>query len=159
MIGGIVLFVINMINIRERKYEIGVLRTIGISKFKLTMQFVSELVMVSVVALILGAGIGAVSSKGISNSLLASEIESSNERTEEIGKNFGGGMPDRGNKGDMRGQGMPVVEAYDSIDAVVDMKVLLELLGIGLTLVLISSIASMVSIQRFSPLTILKERS
>ncbi len=164
IIGGIVLFVINMINIRERKYEIGVLRTIGISKFKLTMQFVSELVIVSVVALILGACIGAVSSKGVSNSLLESEINSSNERTEEIGKNFGGanmngGMLDHGNRGDVRGKGMPVVEAYDSIDAVVDIKVLLELLGIGLTLVLISSIASMVSIQRFSPLTILKERS
>ncbi len=164
IIGGIVLFVINMINIRERKYEIGVLRTIGISKFKLTMQFVSELVIVSVVALILGAGIGAVSSKGVSNSLLASEINSSNERDEEIGKNFGGpnmngGMFDRGDRGEMRGKGMPVIEAYDSIDAVVDIKVLLELLGIGLSLVLVSSIASMVSIERFTPLTILKERS
>ena len=165
IIGGIVLFVINMINIRERKYEIGVLRTIGISKLKLTMQFVSELVIVSVVALILGAGIGAVSSKGISNSLLKSEIESSNERTEEIDKNFGGeemngGMHNRGGaRGEMSVKGMPVVEAYDTIDAVVDLKVLLELLGIGLSLVLISSIASMVSIQRFSPLTILKERS
>ncbi len=165
IIGGIVLLVINMINIRERKYEIGVLRTIGISKFKLTLQFVSELIMVSVVALILGAGIGAISSKGVSNSLLANEINNSNEQAEEIGKNFGGptmngGMPDRGgNREEMRGKGMPVVQAYDSIDAVVDMKVLLELLGIGLSLVLISSIASMVSIQRFSPLTILKERS
>ena len=164
IIGGIVLFVINMINIRERKYEIGVLRTIGISKFKLTLQFVSELVIVAVVALILGAGIGAISSKEVSNSLLESEINSSNERTEEIGKNFGGanmngGMPDRANHGEMRGKGMPVVQAYDSINAVVDMKVLGELLGIGLSLVLISSIASMVSIQRFSPLTILKERS
>ncbi len=165
IIGGIVLFVINMINIRERKYEIGVLRTIGISKLKLTMQFVSELVIVSIVALILGACIGAVSSKGVSNALLESEINSSNERTEEIGKNFGGenmngGMPDRGgDRGEMRGKGMPVVEAYDSIDAVVDIKVLLELLGIGLSLVLVSSVASMVSIQRFSPLTILKERS
>ncbi len=164
IIGGIVLFVINMINIRERKYEIGVLRTIGISKFKLTMQFVLELVIISFVALILGAGIGAVSSKGISNSLLENEINSSNERTEEIDKNFGGadmkgGMPNRGDRGEMRGRGMPVVEAYDSIDAVVDIKVLLELLGIGLSLVLVSSIASMVSIQRFTPLTILKERS
>ncbi len=164
IIGGIVLFVINMINIRERKYEIGVLRTIGISKFKLTMQFVSELVIVSVVALILGACIGAVSSKGVSNSLLESEINSSNERTEEIDRNFGGanmngGIPNRGNRDEMRGKGMPVVQAYNSIDAVVDIKVLLELLGIGLSLVLISSIASMISIQRFSPLTILKERS
>ena len=164
IIGGIVLFVINMINIRERKYEIGVLRTIGISKFKLTMQFVSELVIVAFVALILGAGIGAISSKEVSNSLLENEINNSNERTEEIDKNFGGanmngGMPNHGDRGEMRGKGMPVVEAYDSIDAVVDIKVLLELLGIGLSLVLISSIASMVSIQRFSPLTILKERS
>ena len=154
IIGGIVLFIINMINIRERKYEIGVLRTIGISKLKLTMQFVLELVIVSVVALMLGAGIGAASSKGVSNSLLANEINSSNERTEETFKNFGGA-----NRGEIRGKGMPVVEAYDSIDAVVDIKVLLELLGIGLSLVLVSSIASMVSIQRFSPLTILKERS
>ena len=164
IIGGIVLLVINMINIRERKYEIGVLRTIGLSKLKLTMQFVSELVIVSVVALILGAGIGAVSSKGVSNSLLEHEINSSKERTEEIGKNFGGenmngGMLEHGNRGEMRGKGMPVVEAYDSIDAVVDIKVLLELLGIGIALVLVSSIASMVSIERFSPLTILKERS
>ncbi len=159
IIGGIVLFVINMINIRERKYEIGVLRTIGVSKLKLTMQFVSELVIVSVVALMLGAGIGAISSKGVSNSLLANEINNSQEQAEEINKNFGG-MPNRGGaRGGMHGKGMPVVEAYNSIDAVVDMKVLLELLGIGLSLVLVSSIASMVSIQRFSPLTILKERS
>ncbi len=156
IIGGIVLFIINMINIRERKYEIGVLRTIGISKLKLTMQFVSELVIVSLVALMLGAGIGAVSSKGVSNSLLESEINSSKETTEEVNKNFGN---HGGERGGMHGKGMPVVEAYDSIDAVVDIKVLVELLGISVSLVLISSIASMVSIQRFSPLTILKERS
>ena len=34
-----------------------------------------------------------------------------------------------------------------------------NLLGIGLALMLVSSLASMISIQRFSPLTILKERS
>ena len=51
------------------------------------------------------------------------------------------------------------VETIDNIEAVVDFKVVLELLGIGLILTLISSLASMISIQRFSPLTILKERS
>lgn len=166
IIGGVVLFVINMINIRERKYEIGVLRTIGMSKTKLTLQFVAELLLVALVALSLGAGLGAVSSKSVSNLLLASEIDNSNARSTEIGKNFGGdemrgGAPefqnDRGRG--MPGRGAPVVQAYDSIDAVVDATVLLELLGIGVALVLISSIAAMVSIQRFSPLTILKERS
>lgn len=164
VIGGIVLFIINMINIRERKYEIGVLRTIGISKSKLTMQFVSELLIVGFVALMIGAGIGAVMSKGVSNSLLASEINSSKESSEKVRGNFGG--PDGFNPGEGGGpmknfseKGRPKVEAYESIDAVVNIKVLLELLGIGLTLILISSIASMISIQRFTPLTILKERS
>ncbi len=164
LIGGIVLFIINMINIRERKYEIGVLRTIGMSKIKLTMQFVFELIIVACISLLLGAGVGAISSKDVSNSLLANEIKNSNERTEETFKNFGGenkngGMPERRNREELQKKGTPVVEAYDSIDAVVDIKVVVELLGIGLSLVFISSIASMISIQRFSPLTILKERS
>lgn len=160
VIGGVVLFIINMINIRERKYEIGVLRTIGLSKFKLTMQFVSELLIVGIVALMLGAGSGAVMSKSVSNSLLSSEIKSSNEQVEEMRNNFGGpgGSSEKSMKSFGR-RGTPKVEAYDSINAVVDIKVLLELLGIGLTLILVSSVSSMISIQRFTPLTILKERS
>ena len=67
---------------------------------------------------------------------------------------FGGGMPDFNKL-----SGVPTIQAYDSINAVVDITVILELLVIGLSLVFVSSLASMVSIQRFSPLTILKERS
>ena len=165
IIGGIILFIINMINIRERKYEIGVLRTIGISKVKLTMQFVLELLIVGFVALLIGAGIGATMSKSVSNSLLSSEIESSKTQDEKVRNNFGGssvgdfsqgkGMPSM----DFSRKGTPNIEAYDSIDAVVSISVLLELLGIGLTLILISSLSAMISIQRFTPLTILKERS
>ena len=168
LIGGIVLFVINMINIRERKYEIGVLRTIGISKFKLTMQFVFELLIVGFAAILIGAGLGATMSTPVSNNLLANEIKSTQQSTEKIKNNFGGpGGPGGGfnfpGGGDapqeFKVKGKPNVQAYESIDAVVSVKVLLELLGIGLTLILVSSLAAMISIQRFSPLTILKERS
>lgn len=163
LIGGIVLFILNMINIRERKYEIGVFRTIGISKLKLTMQFVSELLLVALVALIIGAGVGATISKTVSNNLLKSEIESSTNSREEIENNFGGPNNMPGGRGEApdfnKTAGIPSVQAYDSIDAVVDITVISELLVIGLSLVLVSSLASMISIQRFSPLTILKERS
>ncbi len=163
LIGGIVLFIINMINIRERKYEIGVLRTIGISKVKLTMQFVFELLIVGFVAIMLGAGIGATMSKSVSNSLLASEIENAETSNEQIKNNFGSmgeGNFDFNKGGQAFGRkGTPNIQAYDSIDAVVSISVILELLGIGLTLILISSLSAMISIQRFSPLTILKERS
>ncbi len=51
------------------------------------------------------------------------------------------------------------IKSIDSIEAVVDFKVVMELLRIGILLTLVSSIASMISIVKFSPLTILKERS
>lgn len=161
-IGGIVLFILNMINIRERKYEIGVLRTIGMSKVKLTMQFILELMIVTLVALLLGLGIGAVSSKEVSNSLLKSEITRTNNNEQEIKENFGGQMPGENSKDNHKKSSLtngPTISAYQSIDAIVDIKVILELLAISLGLVLVSSLASMISIQHFSPLTILKERS
>ena len=153
VIGAIVLFVINQINIRERKYEIGVLRTIGMKKSLLTFQFIIELSIVAFIALLLGCGIGTVLSKPVGNMLLANEIENSQNSMNEINNNFGG----RPNKPDING--VVNVEAFDSINAVVDYKVVLELLLIGISLTLVSSISSMISIKKFSPLQILKERS
>ena len=148
IIGGVVLVILNMINIRERKYEIGVLRTIGISKFKLTLQFIVELVIVAIVTLLLGAGIGATMSKSVSNSLLSSEIKSTENSSNDIVNNFnpGGGMPDFNN---FPSKGIVSVSAYDSIDAVVNMQVIIELLGIGIVLVLISSLSAMIVFKDF----------
>ena len=150
IIGAVVLLIINMINIRERKYEIGVLRTIGMKKSKVCLQFVLELLIVAFASLLLGAFTGAMVSVPVSNST------ASQESSNNIQENFGHG----GNKqNDRKFNGVANVEAFGSIDATVDMKVLLELLGIGLSLTLISSLSAILSIEKFSPLTILKERS
>lgn len=153
IIAAIVLFVINIINIRERKYEIGVFRTIGVSKFKLTMQYVLETLIVSIIMLIIGAGIGAILAKPVGNMLLQNEINSNTSQTQQISDNFGKGPMD------MKFNGNNKIQEIDTINAVVDITVIAQLLGIGIILTLVSSLASMISIQRFSPLTILKERS
>lgn len=163
IIGTVVLLVINMINIRERKYEIGVLRTIGMKKREVCFQFISELFIVSLIAILLGAGIGATMSVPVSNSLLKNEISSSQNETNNIRENFGKGGPDGmgmpNNNFEKGFKGVATVQAFDSIDAVVDFKVLFELIAIGLCITLISSLSAVTSIQKFSPLTILKERS
>ena len=143
---------------RERKYEIGVLRTIGMKKTKVAQQFLYELLIVAFTSLILGAGVGATLSVPVSNHLLQSEISSSKQETENIANNFGHG-PEKKQDRQNKFQGVTNVETFKSIDAVVDFKVLIELLGIGLVITLISCTSSIISIQRFSPLTILKERS
>ena len=156
IIGTIVLFVMNMINVRERKYEIGVLRTIGMKKQTLTLQFVFELLMITIVSLVIGASIGMLASVPVSNKLLENEIRTSQNEQTTIEKNFG----NRGDKGNNISRNMPkAVSAYTSIDAVVDATVLVELFFIGIALTIISSSAAMIHIQKFSPLTILKERS
>ncbi len=164
IIGGIVLIVINMINIRERKYEIGVLRTIGMKKTKLSLQFMLELLIVCILSLSIGAGVGSFASVPVANNLLESEIKNSESEYSDINKNFG--CPDDigGNKESDKENGRPNfgvanINQVDTINAVVDFKILAELLGIGILLTMLGSLASMISISRFSPLTILKERS
>ena len=187
-IGGVVLIVINMINIRERKYEIGVLRTIGMKKSKVSLQFMFELLVVCVFGLLIGAGIGSFTSIPVANSLLANEIENANSKYDNIYSNFGHGnriepkeendevnseVDEETAKTNIDNQeeetketvnnepsfGIARVNQIDNINAVVDIKVLVELLGIGVLLTLLGSLASMIAISRFSPLNILKERS
>ena len=125
-------------------------------KSLLTCQFLCELSIVAIISLLIGAGIGAISSVSISNHLLQNEINASREEQNNINEHFGG------KEMKMKQEninGITSVQAFDSIDAVVDWKVLGQLLAIGIFLTLISSTASMISIQKFSPLTILKERS
>lgn len=170
IIGTIVLLIVNFINIRERKYEIGVLRTIGMKKSKVCLQFISELLIVSLLSLLLGAGIGAAISVPVSNYMLENEIASAQNEQQSIRDHFGGNgkemipdqgeMPEQGpDTGKNNFQGVIELQAFNSIDAVVDIQVVIQLLGIGLALTVISSLSAMISIQRFSPLTILKERT
>ena len=184
-IGGVVLIVINMINIRERKYEIGVLRTIGMKKSKVSLQFISELLIVCVISLTLGAIIGSYASVPVSNMLLQNEIENANEKYNNISNNFGfrnrkendkekvemeetnkenkeldSKEEIKDNPNDIKYNfGLVNINEVDNFEAVVNLSVLLKLYGLGLALTLISSLATMISISRFSPLTILKERS
>ena len=102
----------------------------------------------------LGAILGTFAAKTVGNILLQNEIQSSQSETEQISDNFGKGGPV-----EMERKAKVEVSSIDKIDAVVDITVIAELLGIGLGLTLVSCLASMISIQRFSPLTILKERS
>ena len=129
--------------------------------------------VVCVFGLLIGASVGALSSVEVANNLLENEINNASEDYESINQNFGGGMserpsdvPDvpngkdnRGGRGKSNFNGVVTIEQVDTMKAVVDFKVLIELFVIGIGLTIISSISSCVAIARFSPLTILKERS
>lgn len=65
--------VLNIYHIRERKYEIGVLAAIGMNKRRIALQFICEILIVTLMAIMLGCGIGAAASVPLTNTLLQTQ--------------------------------------------------------------------------------------
>lgn len=171
-IGAVILMVLHIFSIRERKYEIGVLAAIGMKKWKISVQFLTEALVVTFFALFLGATVGAVSSVPVTNHLLQNQIEASSQEQQEqrfgreMGENMGGeqeppAAPGQGD-GENEKVGIPAMQTADhyisSISSATDLKVLLELLGIGIALTMVSGCTALVFIMRYDPLKILNSR-
>ena len=182
IIGAIILIVLNIFNVRERKYEVGVLTAMGMKKWKVAAQFMCEILVVTMIAVIIGAGIGAVSSVPVTNALLEGQVESQNSQQTQMEENFGrpgdfgGGFPG-GNMGGMPG-GMPSdipddmgggknpfenmfngAENYiTEVNSAMNLTVVFQMLGVGLLLTLVASLASVLFIMRYDPLKILANR-
>lgn len=171
IIGGIILIVLNMFNIRERKYEVGVLRAIGMKKGKVALQFITELFIVTFAALIIGTAVGGFASVPVANHLLKNQISSSQSEQSQVNQNFGrpsGGTAQSNGTGTARASGGNLngyfglsknVSYINQINAVINGKVLLEIAGIGILLTILSSGMSMIVISRYEPLKILSSRS
>ena len=168
-IGGVVLIVLNIFNVRERKYEVGVLTAIGMKKIKVSLQFIFETLVVTFIAVLLGGIIGAASSVPVTNSLLESQVKSQESSTSQQNQAFGRGerndMPgsnntsDKLDKGGFAGSISSTTTNYVAkVSSATNITVLLQLLGIGICLTLVASTASIVFIMRYDPLKILANR-
>lgn len=169
-VGGIILVTLNIFNLRERKYEVGVLTAIGMKKAKVAMQFITEIFIVTFIALIIGSNVGAAVSVPATNALLANQIQSSQTSGDRVNENFGfkpdgNGMNDNIG-GDMRGGKMGdrfmksrAQNYVDSVSSATNLVVVLELICVGLFLTIVASLAALISIMRYEPLKILSNRS
>ena len=180
IIGGIILVVLNIFNVRERKYEVGVLTAMGMKKWKVATQFICEILVVTMVAVVIGAGIGAVSSVPVTNALLANQVESQSNQQNQMEQNFGrpgnmpgnmGGMPSGvpGNMpsdmSDMGGGKNPFGEMFGGaanyiteVDSAMNLTVVFQMIAVGFLLTFIASAASVLFIMRYDPLKILANR-
>lgn len=165
LVGAIVLVVLTFFNIRERKYEVGVYTAIGIKKPKVALQFAVELLIVTLFAVIIGAGIGGVASVPTSNQLLAGQVASVQAEKTSQTTSLGGKEVDFAKGGHGGGGGMfeqmtqnQNVDYLSQINASVNLNVLLQLIGIGVLLALLASIISVSFVMRYEPLQILADR-
>lgn len=179
IIGGIILAVLNIFNIRERKYEIGVLAAIGMKKWKIAVQYTTELLLVTFIAVFIGTGIGAAGSVPITNALLEKQVENQSNSKEKQIENFGRGeMPndrngeegnvpsDKPENGGGRGgmgeifasMGNHVSNYVTEIDSATNLTVIVQLMGVGILLTLISSAFAITFVLRYDPLKIMANR-
>lgn len=196
LIGMVILIVLNIFSIRERKYEIGVLAAIGMKKWKIAVQFMAELLCVTFCALIIGAGIGAALSVPVTNKLLEKQIESSAASFEGQEERFGremGDMPgnpqdnssqdnsSQDNSSQEAGEEAPsestqtertngtqdvigagpagMAASYiNEVSSAANLTVIVQMIGIGLLLTVISGLTALIFILRYDPLRILSNR-
>lgn len=172
IIGAVILVVLNIFNVRERKYEIGVLTAMGMKKGKVALQFITEIFVVTIAAVIIGAGLGAVGSVPVTNALLENQVAHASDQTDRIEQGFGR-LPDGEGASQMQASpenhggfkpfenlmGINNENAYvTEIGSATNFTVLLQMLGIGVLLTLISGTVSMLFIMRYEPLKILANR-
>lgn len=153
IVGAIILAVINILNIRDRKYEIGVLRAIGMSKTKLILSLLTELFIVTVIAFIIGIIGGKLLSQPVTNKMLENEINSQQVQTENTRENFSGRGFERPNE-------RRATQNYeDSLTVTLDAKTVIILFSFGLILVIVSGSASAIFITKYNPNQILRNQT
>jgi putative ABC transport system permease protein len=149
ILGSIILILLASIAVRERKYEIGVLRAMGMKKSKVALGLWSEMLVITTICLVIGLVIGSIISQPVSNVLLEGQIESAQNIM------VGGSAP---GFIDMTSTGSSN-EPLSKLDISLDLHTILEIIGLSFMLATIAGLAAITKITKYEPIKILMERN
>lgn len=148
ILGATILLLLSMLAIRERKYEIGVLRAMGMKKRSIVLQMLWESVMIMAVCLVIGILIGGLLAQPVTDMMLADKLAS--QQGGGITQNMGNAMT-----GGLATDNAPITH----INAAISVTSVLQLSGIALLLVLLASAVTSFYAMKFEPMRILRERN
>jgi len=149
VLGAIILILLSSIAIRERKYEIGVLRAMGMKKAKVGFGLWFEMITITAVCLIIGIFVGSLVAQPISTELLAQQQETS----QNIQENFFAGR-------DIAGLSRVVNDdPITEIDVSLGIDTILQIMLISLLLASVAGFAAISRITKYEPIKILMERN
>jgi len=157
ILGGVILALLSTMAIRERKYEIGVLRAMGMKKSKVALGLWTEMIALTCVCLIIGLSVGAIIAQPVTDSLLDMQAES-----EEQSNNMPGGMMITSG---MRIGGGAMNLTVSNATPLSEMQInigidtIIEIIIIALLLASVAALASISKITKYEPIKILMERN
>ena len=169
--GAVILTLIVILSIRERRYEIGVLMSLGESRLKIIGQFFMELFMVTLVSIVIASFSGNFVGNILGNQLLSSST-TSKQTTMQNGGPGGGGAPnqnsDSNSGSDSTSNQMPsgggiggftagitTSQEVENLDIKLTGTDIVKLGGIALLISFISTILASIGIIRMKPKDIL----
>jgi putative ABC transport system permease protein len=132
-IGCGVVILLNLLALRERKYEIGVFRAIGMPKTKVSVLLLSELTILALSATVLAIAASLFISQPVADRII--------------------GLTSGGNKS------YALANIITHINVALSGSVILTVICIAVALALIAGLGFIVSILRFDPIKILSERN
>ena len=149
VLGAAVLLILSSLVVRERKYEIGVLRAMGMKKSKIAVQFALESVFIMTICLVIGIALGDLLAQPITNIMLSNRMSQVMN-----GPSLTGGMGGY-SFGGLATENTPIT----NINAALNLKTIAQLVGIALGLTGVAGAVSVISIMKYEPMRILRERN
>ncbi|EAC3448438.1 ABC transporter permease [Listeria monocytogenes] len=159
--GALILGLLVMMQVRDRKYEMGVLLAIGEKRGKLIAQFFVEILIVALVSFGLAAASSHYVAQLAGNQLLAQQNSSTTETTTTTENRGPGGSGQGGGQG---GFGQSVsnltknTEQIKELDIQVTLEDMLKMGGIGIGIAFISVLLPAALVLRMNPKTILTKQ-
>ena len=160
ILGGLILMILSLMAIRERKYEVGILRAMGMKKSKVAFGLVTEMLAMTLLCLVFGMGSGMIVAQPLSDNLLSRQVETVANDENPQGNQMGGAriISGGGSGLSLFGVGDEEVEVIDALTLNFNVRTLAEIIGIALMLTTVASLASISRINKYEPIKILMER-
>ena len=152
VLGSLIITLLSSIAVRERKYEIGVLRAMGMKKGKVALGLWSELLIITGICLCLGLAVGTIIAQPVGDMLLAGQVEAAQAITQPSP----GGPINLSNPGSSLSNALPTLE---HIDIGLGLTTILEIIGISLLIASVAGLFSISRITKYEPIKILMERN
>jgi putative ABC transport system permease protein len=151
VLGGIILLLVSTMAIRERKYEIGVLRAMGMKKGKVGIGFITEMIVLTVLCLCLGLGAATAVSQPIADGLLENQVKIAAEsQNQGIAQDTFSTDPSAASE---------TLKPLSELTIHLGADAVLQIILIAILLAIVSSIMGVVYITRYEPMKILSERN
>jgi putative ABC transport system permease protein len=147
--GAVILSLIIILSLKDRRYEIGVLMSMGESRLKIISQLLVEIIIVACIAFSISTFTGNAVAQKIGTNLLQNEVNVTEKQKNSQPSNSG--IVTVGPGGTMNEK----VDAIDTIDVGVSSSDLQKLYLIGFLIVILATTVPTVLILRFNPKTIL----